>query len=184
MHYAPGVLQRMPWVYAFLLVAEAVGLTILYAARFPAASSPVGLFLGWGALASMVVMLVYSIARRSQRLRDVARLSYWLHLHIFLGIQGYLWAVFHSLPVVSRGHLGLLNPGFLSFCAASVVFFSGVFGRWLYGRLPMGPDGIPIKTQRLFATWILLHRPLAAAMYVLAAMHVTLSYMFAASLGG
>lgn len=177
-----AVLKHMPWVYLAVLVMEALGLSVLYATVFPAASSLIGQLLGWGALISMVVMLVYSIARRSKRLRDVARLSYWLHFHIFLGFQGYLFAVFHSLPIVERGTLGLLNPGFLSMLAATVVFGSGIFGRWLFGRLPRGADGEPIKTQRLFATWILLHRPLAAAMYVLAGMHIVISYMFSAGL--
>ena len=36
--------------------------------------------------------------------------------------------------------------------------------------------------ERLFAMWIILHRPLALAMYVLAFMHITLSYMFSANL--
>ena len=65
-----------------------------------------------------------------------------------------------------------------------MVFCSGIFGRYLFGRLPQGPDGEPIKTQRLFAMWIILHRPLAAAMYVLAFMHIALSYMFTPSLAG
>ncbi len=184
LRYAALVLQRLPYIYALVLVVEAIGLTVLYALQMPAASSGIGVFLGWGALLSMIVMLVYSVARRIKRLRDFARLSYWLHFHIFLGFQGFLFAVFHSLPMIQRGHLALLNPGFLTFCAATVVFCSGIFGRYLFGRLPRGPDGEPIKTQRLFAMWIILHRPLAAGMYVLALMHIALSYMFTPNLAG
>lgn len=179
------MLERLPILYVSLWFAELVALWGIYGSGdMPAASSRLGTALGWGALISMVVMLVYSIARRSKRLRDVARLSYWLHFHIFLGFQGFLFAVFHSLPMLERDHLAVLNPGFLTMCAATVVFCSGVFGRWLFGRLPRGPDGEPLKSQRLFATWILLHRPLAAGMYVLAAMHIALSYMFSPGLGG
>ena len=178
------MLKRLPIAYASILIVELVGLSVLYALRMPASSSAIGTALGWGALLSMIVMLVYSIARRSRALRNVARLSYWLHFHIFLGFQGFLFAVFHSMPLFAKDHLALLNPGLLSFVAATVVFSSGVFGRWLFGRLPRGPDGEPIRTQRVFALWIILHRPLAAGMYVLAFMHVALSYMFTPTLAG
>ena len=180
--YAAPVLQRMPYLYALILLVELVALIVVYAMWMPPASSTIGMLLGWGAILSMIVMLVYSIARRVKALREVARLSYWLHFHIFLGFQGFLMAVFHSLPIVQRGFVGLLNPGLWSFLAATVVFCSGIFGRYLFGRLPTREDGEPDKTQKVFAMWIILHRPLALAMYVLAAMHITLSYMFSANL--
>lgn len=176
------MLRYLPYLYALILAVELVALSVVYAVWMPAASSLLGMLLGWGAIGSMVIMLVYSIARRSKTLRDWARLSYWLHFHIFLGIQGFLFAVFHSLPIVQRGFVGLLNPGLWSFLSATVVFCSGIFGRWLFGRLPRREDGEPDKTQAIFAMWIILHRPLALGMYVLAAMHITLSYMFSANL--
>ena len=55
------------------------------------------------------------------------------------------------------------------------MFCSGVFGRYLYGRLPLGEDGQPIRTQRLFAMWIILHRPIAAMMYILSFVHLVLA---------
>ena len=180
--YAGPVLQRLPYLYALILLVELVALIAIYATSMPAASSTVGMLLGWGAILSMIVMLIYSVARRMKTLREWARLSVWLHFHIFLGIQGFMFAVFHSLPIVQRGFVGLLNPGLWSFLAASVVFFSGIFGRYLFGRLPRREDGEPDKTQKVFAMWIILHRPLALAMYVLAFMHITLSYMFSANL--
>lgn len=176
------MLKLLPYLYVLILVFEAVALSVVYALWLPPASSLIGMMLGWGAILSMIIMLVYSIARRSKRLRDVARLSYWLHFHIFLGFQGFLFAVFHSLPILQRGLVGLLNPGLWSFISATVVFCSGIFGRWLFGRLPRREDGEPDKTQALFAAWIILHRPLALGMYVLAAMHITISYMFSANL--
>ena len=38
--------------------------------------------------------------------------------------------------------------------------------------------------QRVFRNWIILHRPIAALMYVLSFVHVALAYMFTPSLGG
>jgi hypothetical protein len=170
-------------VYLLVLVAELGFLSWRYATDAPAPSEPLGYALGWGAIISMVVMLVYSVARRVRALRQVARLSTWLHFHIFLGIQGFMFAVFHSLPMFLEGAINPFNPGALSFLGATVVFSSGVFGRFLFGRLPRGPDGEPIKSQRVFALWIILHRPLAGAMYTVTVVHILLSYMFTPSLG-
>jgi hypothetical protein len=253
------VQQVLPRVYWALLAVEAVGLTAFVALVQPTASHPGSILLGWGAIASMVVMLVYSVARRSKTLRDWLRLSAWLHLHIFLGLQGVLWAVFHSVPLVHRGHVQILNPGVLNLLAVVVIFASGVFGRYLYSWLPRSLGGevmagkeidaeiaaaglkLPAEVEALwkgaprggglgalvradretraavaavralklapevealalrrvwlerrraaletanrwFSTWIVLHRPIAAIMYVLTVVHVLLAYMFSPAL--
>jgi hypothetical protein len=208
----------------------------------------------------MVVMLLYSVARRSRALRGVARLSAWLHFHIFLGVQGMVCVFFHSLHLFTRAYaVNLLNPAVLSFAAVAIVFFSGLFGRYLYsfiphtlggeqmaarevetelqklGPMPAGVEpltklGSPPRTfvgllsadwatrralralpalklaveahalverrlklqrrlhaltaaERVFQRWIVLHRPLATVMYILAVVHVVLSYMYAMSYG-
>jgi hypothetical protein len=184
MPYAPTVLRFLPYAYAGLWVAELIALVVIYVRWHPAASSTFGTALGWAGLVSMIVMLVYSIARRSRSMRQWARLSHWLHFHIFLGFQGVLFVAFHSSSLWSKGFLNPLNPGFLSFVGATIVFCSGLFGRFLFGRLPRGPDGEPNRSQRVFGLWIVLHRPLAAAMYLVTFVHVALSYMFTPSLAG
>lgn len=255
------MLERLPYLYAAILVVEAIALSVVYATAPPAPSDPLSVGLGWAAIGSMVVMLVYSIARRSRRLRRVARLSYWLHFHIFLGLQGVLFAVFHSSQVVTRP-AGLMwaNPGLLSGVAVLVVFCSGLFGRYLYSWLPrsMGGQQLALNevtarldeldrplpdearallqdppdasgflgmiradlarrralarladldlpdevedlaarrvdlerkkqvlsaAQRIFRNWIVLHRPLAGVLYVLAIAHIALAYMFSPALG-
>jgi hypothetical protein len=176
----------MPYIYALILAAEAVGLTWRYATDAPSPSSPLGQFLGWGAIASMTVLLVYSVARRSRALRQMARLSYWLHFHIFLAVQGVMWAFFHASHVFTKAHVSWLNPGFLDLMAVGVVFSSGIFGRYLYAYVPRHEtgeaiDGAPlVSLARVFSWWIVLHRPLAAALYLLSVMHILLSYMFTA----
>jgi len=183
----------LPYAYWGLLLAEAAVLTVVYATNAPAPSDPLSIWLGWGGVLSMVVMLVYSVARRSKRLRDAMRLSAWLHFHIFMGLQGVLFVFFHSLHL--WGKLGTLmpNPAVLSYVAVAVVFFSGIFGRYLYGWLPRTVGNVfgvdqpdrrgPERVQKFFSGWIVLHRPLAAAMFVLAALHIALAYMFTPSLG-
>ena len=261
MHSRP-VLARLPYVYATLLVVETLWLTWRYATDMPGPVDPLSIWLGWGGLISMIVMLVYSIARRSKTLRQWARLSYWLHFHIFLGCQGMLWVTFHSAQFLT-GESGRswLNPGVLNFFAVATVFASGLFGRYLYAQLPRAVGGeqmamrevdaelakltqpissdvaalwkdvpkgvgflalvrasgatgralrslkkmdIPadqrdlakrrillerrkaalVYTQRVFWWWIVLHRPIAIAMYVLSAVHVLLAYMFTPALTG
>jgi amino acid permease len=68
----------------------------------------------------------------------------------------------------------------LNFAAVTVVFCSGLFGRYLYSFVPHTPDGEQIGTaQKIFQRWIVLHRPLATLMYILSIVHVVLSYMYA-----
>lgn len=253
------MLRLLPWIYALLLLTEAVGLAAVYALAPPAPSDPLSVWLGTLGLLSMIVMLVYSVARRVKVLRDVARLSAWLELHIFLGLQGFLFVGFHSLPMFTNARFMWLNPGVINFAAVCVVIASGVFGRWLFAQVPktlggthmeakdveaelkalnadlpasvtalwkdvpelrsifgmvkadldrrtaerklatMGlpPDVYALAsrrvrlerqkaalhvTQRVFRWWIVLHRPIAAMMYVLSAMHLVLALMFTPSL--
>jgi len=130
------MVRRLFAIYALAILFELVGLSWRYASDPPASSSAFSVGLGWAALVSMVVMLVYSIARRSKALRNIARLSTWLHFHIFLGIQGMIFAVFHSLHIFSKPSIQLLNPAVLNLIAVAIVFFSGIFGRFLYSFIP------------------------------------------------
>ncbi|MDP1825904.1 MAG: hypothetical protein Q8L48_21755 [Archangium sp.] len=127
----------LPAIYAFIIVAETAAFSWRWVTDPPSPTSAFSVNLGWVGLGSMVVMLVYSIARRSRALREMARLSAWLHFHIFLGVQGMVCVVFHSLHVFTRGYgVNLLNPAVLNFAAVAVVFFSGIFGRYLYSFIP------------------------------------------------
>ncbi len=249
--------DRMPIIYGLVLIIETMALLYRYVVVPPPGSSdPLSIWLGWAGLAAMIIMLIYSVARRSRALRQWARLSYWLHFHIFMGVQGVLLTVFHSSHIFHRdAPISWLNPGLLCFIAVMVVFLSGIFGRYMYSWLPRTIKGdrmaadeaqselraldtpIPEAVQarideakeptgfisllssdfelrsirkaciaevsdlrtrdlvdrrltvqrklhmvraaeRLFRRWIIAHRPLAAIMYVLAAVHIVLSYMF------
>jgi hypothetical protein len=213
------MVRRLPAIYAFVIVVELVGLSWKYLTNPPSSSSTLSVALGWGALISMVVMLVYSVARRSRALRSIARLSDWLYLHIFLGVQGMIFALFHSMHVFTRETaVQIMNPAVLNLIAVIIVFSSGIFGRYLYSFIPRTISGERRaideidkemmaadvasgdlegrrarserkiaqlrRADRVFQMWIVLHRPLAAIMYVLSIIHATLSYMFTPSLGG
>lgn len=129
--------RLLPAVYAVIIVAEIAYLTWRWATNPPAPTSAFSVNLGWVGLVSMVVLLVYSIARRSRALRGAARLSAWLHFHIFLAVQGFVCVVFHSLHLFTRSYgVNLMNPAVLNFIAVVIVFLSGLFGRYLYSFLP------------------------------------------------
>lgn len=248
-------MRLIPIFYFVIILIETIYLATIYLNDPPDSSAPLSVNLGWGGLIAMVVMLVYSIARRSRGLRQVARLSTWLHLHIFLGFQGMILVGFHSAHLFTReAPISPLNPGLLSFIFVLIVFFSGIFGRYMYSLLPrsihgermemkdvnaeltaltdlpeavlalskqgaqpsgffgliradldarrarralsamsLSPEVRALAERRLllerrmiayqaankiFSRWIVAHRPIAAMMYVLAAVHVILSYMF------
>jgi hypothetical protein len=127
----------LPGVYALIIVAQTIAFSWRWWTDPPPPTSAFSVNLGWIGLGSMVVMLIYSVARRSRALREWARLSAWLHFHIFLGVQGMVCVFFHSLHLFTRGYgVNLLNPAVLNFIAVAIVFFSGIFGRYLYSFIP------------------------------------------------
>lgn len=135
-----------------ILILEGLSLTALYVVIQPASASWLNVAVGSLGLLSMTLMLVYSIARRSKRLRDVMRLSGWLQLHIFLGLQGILLTFIHCLPLLWRGGWPILvNPGMLNLYAVIVIFASGLFGRYLYAQVPKTLGGQHLEAKALDA---------------------------------
>ncbi len=95
----------------------------------------VGHLLGIVGSTMMVVMLVYSLRKRSRWMRGWGNLRQWLNLHMFLGVFGPLLVVLHS---TFRVH-GLVA---LSFWSMVVVALSGVLGRYLYVQIPRTRRGV------------------------------------------
>ncbi|HWM92130.1 MAG TPA: hypothetical protein VN493_15305 [Thermoanaerobaculia bacterium] len=85
--------------------------------------------LGIAGSSLMVVMLVYSVRKRTKALRGAGKLRDWLDFHIFCGVIGPLLVVLHSSFKVH----GLVA---LSFWSMVVVALSGVLGRYLYLQIP------------------------------------------------
>lgn len=137
---------------SLVLSAEALLLCALYVGLRPESASWLNVTVGTIGLFSMIAMLVYSIARRSKWMRDRMRLSYWLQIHIFLGLQGILLSFVHCLPLLWReGWPILVNPGMLNLYAVAVVFASGLFGRYLYAQVPKTLGGQHLEAKALDA---------------------------------
>ena len=93
-----------------------------------------GLRFGMAGLAMMTVMHLYSVRKRLRPLRKLGALRKWLDLHILMGILGPLFVVLHSSFKVG----GLVAISFWSMVA---VALSGVFGRYLYLKIPRARTG-------------------------------------------
>lgn len=127
-----------------LLIAEVIGLAWLYATQSVSASSTLGRSIGWIGIASMLAMHVYSVRRRVGALRGWGPLRVWLQLHIFLGLQGALFVLFHSLHVHTFGNLAGIT-----LALTVIVVCSGIFGRYLFSIIPKTLSG-----ERMTATEI------------------------------
>lgn len=152
--------RALPAIYLSLLFVEALVLVPAYLVLQPASGSLTNAIVGTVGVLCMIAMLVYSVARRSRTLRSMMRLSLWLHLHIFLGLQGILLVYLHCLPLLWRhGPPMLLNPGMLNLYALTVVFASGLFGRYLYAQVPKTLGGQHLAAKDLDAELETLREP-------------------------
>lgn len=97
-----------------------------------------------GSLAMLVGVTMYSLRKRWHRLESVGRLSTWLRIHIFLCTLGPFLVTIHTAFRIG----GLIAISFWSMVA---VVASGIFGRYVYVRLPKGGSGVaesPVSLRR------------------------------------
>ncbi len=140
------------WLYRILYVVTLIAIVLLvvrgcdyyttpygerprhedYRLLRPAASW--GLAYGYVGAGMMVLMLTYSLRKRTQVLGKLFSLRGWLDLHIYLGICGPLFIVLHTSFKVQ----GLVAVSFWSMVA---VALSGFFGRYLYLQIPRNIQG-------------------------------------------
>jgi hypothetical protein len=86
-----------------------------------------------------------------------------MQVHVFAGLVGPYLVLLHT-AFEFQGLAGVLTLIML------VVLMSGILGRYVYTAGAAQPEGVP--ESRPLALWYLLHVPLSAAMFALAAMHV------------
>jgi len=88
-----------------------------------------GLMYGIAGASLLVIMLIYTMRKRTRLLGRWPRLSSYLNLHIYLGIMGPLFVTLHTSFKIE----GLVAVGYWSMIA---VALSGFFGRFLYQQIP------------------------------------------------
>lgn len=89
---------------------------------------PVSLWLGWLGLGLMIIMNLYSLRKRWGVLQSWGKLSNWLNFHVFCGLVGPTFILFHCNFKV-RGIVGI------SFWSMVVSFSSGIIGRYFYVQM-------------------------------------------------
>ena len=91
-----------------------------------------------GAILMILCVVPYSFRKRVEGLEVLGSLSFWLELHVFLGILGALLILFHSTLKFN----GLIGFGFWLMV---MVIISGIFGRVFFGLI----FGIIVKRYEL-----------------------------------
>lgn len=154
---------ELTWV-ALAMGAVTAGDLVAARAGLPAAGGLVGHGLG---IVGVVLMLVAETAytwRKKPERTGPGPLRAWMQLHVFAGILGPYLVLLHS-AFAFRGLAGLLTLIML------IVVLAGVLGRYAYTAGAPQLPGAP-EAHRPLSLWYLLHVPLSAAMFALAAMHV------------
>ncbi len=87
-----------------------------------------------GSLMMIVGVSMYTVRKRVAVLRSVGRLSGWLQVHIFLCTLGPFLVLLHT----SFRFGGIVS---IAFWSMSAVVLSGLFGRYVYVRIPKSIHG-------------------------------------------
>ncbi len=144
---APPVEVVLPLAYYGLLVLEAIGLVVMhYKIPDRSASQGYSYIFGWVGLGSMTVMHVYSLRRRLKAFRGLGKIRYWLHFHIFMGLQGALLVTYHSLNLQAPASIQGIN-----IICVGIVVVSGMFGRYLYALIPKSLAGDRLSASEVEA---------------------------------
>lgn len=101
-----------------------------------------GLAFGIAGSAMMILMLIYSLRKRTKLLGRSLPLQNLLEFHIYLGIIGPLLILLHTSFKVQ----GLVAVSFWSMVA---VALSGFFGRYLYLQIPRNIQGNELSLQEI-----------------------------------
>lgn len=101
-----------------------------------------GLLYGYAGAGMMVLMLIYSVRKRTRLLGKTLLLRPLLQFHIYLGVMGPLLIVLHTSFKVQ----GLVAVSFWSMVAVAA---SGFFGRYLYVQIPRNIEGSELSILEL-----------------------------------
>jgi len=113
----------------------------LYDAMKPAGTigHPYGII---GTAMILVGVVMYSLRKRFGALGGVGRLKYWLEAHIFLCTLGPFLVLLHTTFRFG----GIVS---IAFWSMTVVVASGVFGRYVYARIPKTINGRFLSLQAI-----------------------------------
>jgi hypothetical protein len=104
-----------------------------------------GYWLGIYGGTAMLLLLIYSMRKRSRSMRWLGAIPTWFRIHMLLGIAGPVLIIFHS-----NFKLGALNSN-VALITMLIVAASGIVGRYLYGKIHMGLYGRKAEAQDVLA---------------------------------
>ncbi len=93
----------------------------------------------------MLFLLIYPLRKRMRLLRGIGPVTFWFRLHMIAGIIGPVLVVFHS-----NFKFGSLNAT-IALTSMLLVAFSGLIGRYLYGKLHKGLYGQRAQVREILA---------------------------------
>lgn len=110
---------------------------------------------GFGIIGSgmMLLLLLYSIRKRTRFFNRLGSIDKWLDIHVYCGIIGPLFIILHTSFKVN----GLIAVSFWSMIA---VVLSGLLGRYLYNHIPHGIVGNELSITDLQQANLKLSRSL------------------------
>lgn len=128
------------WNLSIIAGYALIGLTIMAAwslkdENLIRAKDGLGYWLGILGATLMLLLLVYPLRKRFRALRGIGSVRFWFRTHMIFGIVGPVAVLLHS-----NFNLGSLNGRVALFCTL-VVATSGIFGRYLYGKIHYGMYG-------------------------------------------
>jgi hypothetical protein len=103
-----------------------------------------GLLFGYVGAGMMILMLIYSIGKRTALFGRAVHISRLLDIHIYLGIIGPLFVVLHTGFKIQ----GLVAVAFWSMVAVAI---SGFFGRYVYRQIPRNIKGMELSIKEILS---------------------------------
>ena len=110
----------------------------------PVPGRAVSLWLGWIGLSLMLIMNLYSMRKRFRFMQSWGKLSDWLNFHVFCGLLGPTFILFHCNFKV-RGIVAI------SFWSMVVSFTSGIIGRYFYVQMLREKNFFDTEAERIDA---------------------------------
>lgn len=105
-------------------------------------SGIVGQKLGIAGGLMMLLTFLYTLRKRSKGLQRIGTQALWLQFHIFLGLGGPVLVTLHT-----SGKMGGIAA--MGYYSAMAVALSGIFGRYLYSKIPRSRKGTELTLKEI-----------------------------------
>jgi hypothetical protein len=145
-HYATRPLRRIaPMTFGAALVGALLIGWLNRDQDYLTPESGLGYWLGIAGASLMLMLLLYPLRKRVAGLRATGSVAFWFRLHMVLGLVGPMLILFHS-----NFTFGALNSN-VAMVAMLIVSTSGIFGRYLYGKIHLGLYGRKAEVRDILA---------------------------------